>query len=58
MRASSGSIRSAGLHIGGRPVEGAEAEHVGLVIPLCLARAKRGLARSGTPLDRNILGLS
>ena len=29
MRASSGSIRSAGLHIGGKPAEGAEAEQVG-----------------------------
>ena len=29
MRASSGSIRFAGLHIGGRPAEGAESEQVG-----------------------------
>ena len=29
MRASSGSIRSAGLHIGGRPIERAEFEQVG-----------------------------
>ena len=29
MRASSGSIHFAGLHIGGRPVEGAESEQVG-----------------------------
>ena len=29
MRASSGSIHSAGLHIGGRPVEGSESEQVG-----------------------------
>ena len=27
------------------------------VIPLCLARVKRGLTRSGTPPDHNILGL-
>ena len=29
MRASSGSIRSTGLHIGGRPAKGAESEQVG-----------------------------
>ena len=29
MRASSESIRSAGLHIGGKPAEGAESEQVG-----------------------------
>ena len=29
MRASSGSIRFAGLHIGGKPSEGAESEQVG-----------------------------
>ena len=29
MRASSGSIRSVGLHIGGRPTEGAKSEQVG-----------------------------
>ena len=29
MRASSGSIRSTGLHIRGRPAEGAESEQVG-----------------------------
>ena len=70
MHASSGSSRSAGLHIEGRPVEGYESEQVGsvsgglpivairapLVGPsLYLARVKRGLARSGTPPDRNIL---
>ena len=29
MRAASGSIRSANLHIGGRPVDGSESEQVG-----------------------------
>ena len=72
MRASSGSNRSTGLHIGGRPAEGSEFEQVGggssglpvatvrahwWVLPLCLERVKRGLARSGTPPDQNILGL-
>ena len=72
MCASSRSNRSTGLHIGGRPAEGSESRQVGggsgglpseplglhwWVTPLCLARVKSGLARSGTPPDRNILRL-
>ena len=72
MCASFRSSRSAGLHIGGRLDEGSESEQVGggsgglpfaavraplVGHPPCLVRANRGLTRSYTLSDRNILGL-
>ena len=72
MRASSGSSRSTGLHIGGRPAEGFKYEQVGggsgglhvaavraplVGHPPLPGKGKRGLARSSTPSNRNILGL-